>query len=49
MLNRNWRKHKPNLYKTVMKGLAFDDLLKKSEENLEELKEFSCGLIENKK
>lgn len=32
-------KNKPNLYKTVMKGLAFDDMIEKAEKNLEELKE----------
>jgi transcriptional regulator with XRE-family HTH domain len=45
----NWEKNKPNLYITVMKGLAFDDLVKKSEQNLEELKEFSNELNKNKK
>ncbi len=35
----NWEKYKPNLYKTVMKGLAFDELIEKSEQNLSELKE----------
>lgn len=35
----NWEKFKPNLYKTVMKGLAFDELIEKSEKNLSELKE----------
>lgn len=35
----NWEKHKPNLYKTLMKGLAFDELIEKSEKNLNELKE----------
>lgn len=35
----NWEKYKPNLYKTVMKGLAFDELIEKSEKNLSELKE----------
>jgi transcriptional regulator with XRE-family HTH domain len=34
----NWKKNKPNLYKTVMKGLAFDDMIEKAERNLEELK-----------
>ncbi len=34
----NWEKNKPNLYKTVMKGLAFDEFVEKSEKNLEELK-----------
>ncbi|MBD3841869.1 MAG: hypothetical protein IE909_08285 [Campylobacterales bacterium] len=35
----NWEKNKPNLYKTVMKGLAFDDMIEKAEKNLSELKE----------
>ena len=35
----NWEKNKPNLYKTVMKGLAFDDMIEKAEHNLSELKE----------
>lgn len=35
----NWEKFKPNLYKTVMKGLSFDELIEKSEKNLNELKE----------
>ena len=28
----NWEKDKPNLYKTVMKGLAYDEIFKLSEE-----------------
>jgi hypothetical protein len=36
---RYWRQKKPNLYKTVMKGLAFDEMIEKSEQNLNELKE----------
>ena len=35
---RNWRKHKPNLYKMVMLGFAFEDAVKKSKQNYEELK-----------
>ncbi len=35
---RNWRKHKPNLYKIVMLGFAFDDVVEKSKQNYEELK-----------
>jgi transcriptional regulator with XRE-family HTH domain len=34
-----WEKERPNLYKTIMKGLAFDEMIEKSEKNLEELKE----------
>jgi len=40
----NWKKSKPNLYKTVMKGLAFDDFIEKSEKNLEELKELQKNI-----
>ena len=35
---RNWRKHKPNLYKVVMLGFAFEDAVEKSKQNYEELK-----------
>ncbi len=34
---RNWQKNKPNLYKIVMLGFAFEDVVKKSKENYEEL------------
>lgn len=40
----NWEKFKPNLYKTVMKGLAFDEMIEKSEQNLNELKELKDRL-----
>lgn len=42
----NWKKNKPNLYKTVMKGLAFDEMIEKSEKNLQELKEIEKRLEE---
>lgn len=35
----NWKKNKPNLYKTIMLGLMVDEIIQKSEKNLEELKE----------
>jgi len=38
----NWEKDKPNLYKTVMKGLAYDeivDLVVESSEKAKELKD----------
>ena len=35
----NWQKFKPNLYKTVMLGLMVEEIIEKSEKNLEELKE----------
>ena len=35
---RNWQKNKPNLYRIVMLGFAFEEAVKKSKENYEELK-----------
>lgn len=35
----NWEKDKPNLYKTVMKGLAYDEIVKLNEEVHEKAKE----------
>jgi len=34
---RNWRKNKPNLYKIIMLGFAFEQAVEKSKENYEEL------------
>ncbi|MDX9814413.1 MAG: hypothetical protein WC144_00370 [Sulfurimonas sp.] len=44
----NWEKDRPNLYKTVMLGLMVEDIIKKSEQNLSELKELKSSL-ESKK
>ncbi|WP_348518363.1 transcriptional regulator [Campylobacter sp. CCS1377] len=33
----NWRKYKPNLYRIVMLGFKFDELLENSRQNYEEL------------
>ena len=33
----NWRKNKPELYRIVMLGFKFDELLKQAQENLNEL------------
>ena len=35
----NWEKDKPNLYKTVMKGLAYDEIVKLNEETAEKARE----------
>ena len=35
----NWQKNKPNLYKTVMLGLKTQEIIDKSQQNLDELKE----------
>ncbi len=34
----NWKKNKPNLYNVVMKGLAFEEVVKSSKDNYEKLK-----------
>jgi len=34
---RNWRKNKPNLYKIVMLGFAFEEVVKKAKPNYEDL------------
>jgi hypothetical protein len=36
---RNWRKDKPFLYATIMKGLSFDEIVQTQEENLKKIKE----------
>lgn len=38
MTLRNWKKYKPNLYAIIMKGFAFNDIVKKTQQNLDELK-----------
>jgi hypothetical protein len=35
----NWEKHKPNLYKTVMKGLAYDEVVELNKKTYEKAKE----------
>ncbi|MDK9694617.1 MAG: helix-turn-helix domain-containing protein [Sulfurimonas sp.] len=35
----NWKKNKPNLYKTIMLGLMVDEIIEKNEKSLLELKE----------
>ncbi|MDX9900794.1 MAG: hypothetical protein RBT22_04760 [Aliarcobacter sp.] len=44
----NWKKNKPNLYKTIMLGLMVEEIIEKSEKNLEELKELKKN-FESKK
>ena len=36
---RNWKKDKPRLYEIVIKGFAFEEVVKKSQQNADELKE----------
>ncbi|MDD3856190.1 hypothetical protein [Sulfurimonas sp.] len=35
---RNWRRDKPHLYEIVMKGFAFEEAVKKAQQNADELK-----------
>ena len=35
---RNWKKDNPKLYEIVMKGFAFEEAVKKAQENADELK-----------
>lgn len=37
MTLRNWKKHKPNLYKIVMQGFAVEDVKKLLQESVEKL------------
>ncbi|MCD8476577.1 MAG: hypothetical protein LRY68_00325 [Sulfurospirillum sp.] len=34
---RNWRKEKPNLYKIIMQGFAFEEAINSAKENYEKL------------
>lgn len=38
MTLRNWRKEKPYLYEIIMKGFAFEEVVKKAQQNADELK-----------
>ncbi|MBR2493980.1 transcriptional regulator [Helicobacter sp.] len=38
----NWKKHKPNLYRIVMLGFKFDELLECSKRNYVELLEIEA-------
>ncbi len=37
----NWRKNKPELYRIVMLGFKFDELLKQAQKNLDELQDLA--------
>ena len=37
----NWKKNKPELYRIVMLGFKFDELLKQAENNLNELQKIA--------
>jgi hypothetical protein len=37
----NWEKERPNLYKTIMKGLAYDEVVELNKQTYEKAKEMS--------
>ena len=39
----NWKKNKPELYRIVMLGFKFDELLNQAENNLDELQKIAEG------
>lgn len=41
----NWKKNKPNLYKTIMLGLMVDEIIEKNEKSLYELKELKESFV----
>jgi len=43
---RNWKKNKPNLYKIVMLGFAFEEAVKKSKENYEALEKMEKDVVD---
>lgn len=38
---RNWKKTRPNLYRTIMQGLAINDAIEQSKQNYENLLKFA--------
>ena len=38
---RRWKKTRPNLYKIIMLGFAFEEVVEKSKENYEELEKLA--------
>ncbi len=45
----NWEKERPNLYKTIMKGLAFDDIVELNKASYEKAKELQEKFSDGKK
>lgn len=41
---RNWRAKKPNLYNTIIRGIAFQEAIKQSKENYEKLQGLADSL-----
>ena len=42
---RNWRKNKPNLYKIIMLGFAFEEVVQKPKENYEALEKLEREVV----
>ena len=45
----NWEKERPNLYKTIMLGLAVDEMIEQSQKNLDKLKSLKSEFNKKKK
>ena len=43
---RNWKQYKPNLYRIVMLGFAFEEAVKKSKENYETLEKLERDVVD---
>ena len=47
MTLRSWRKEKPYLYELIMKGFAFEEVVRKAQQNSDELKALEEKFKEN--
>ena len=43
---RTWKKTRPNLYKIIMLGFAFEEAVKKSKENYEALEKLEREVVD---
>ena len=43
---RTWKKTRPNLYKIIMLGFAFEEAIKKSKENYEALEKLEREVVD---
>jgi len=43
---RTWKKTRPNLYKIIMLGFAFEEVVKKSKENYEALEKLERDVVD---
>ncbi len=45
---RKWRKEKPYLFEIIEKGFAFEEIVKKAQQNADELKALEEKFIQNR-